>query len=669
MNDVAANTVQFPSAKDTQASSFDRRVSTSLIVIAAALLLFGAAMSRSLYDGRMGSPITHDDVNYFIIGIRRLSLLRTQGFLALLDFFIHVPEHSPLRTYQATFAFLIFGINDWAPYASNIVLVLVFLGVGAFLVRDLPVVALAACLAGLIALPLSSDLAFEFSPELMCSLFTAIGVVLMLRLPLLDAPSGPRFRASLCFGVGFLSHPVASAFTLIALLGTVGWMFVRDIFLAGNYRNFWAGFRQSLLILLLSLWLPILYMAPGYETYWRYFNRTILDPATAWRWASPHMPLRQQLAFYTSGSGGNYMFGNRAWAYAAMIGAGLAAAWWRRDRKSLVRQAELVLLIIVPLWVVPTLAPVKNAEFASCFGFAVALLAVLGMHSIYQTLRGVIGAVVLSAIAFLLLVSDVSLPHIDNTPRTLIEREFAFDAINRLSADLFGNATDYRGTKVYMTNIGAYANNILQYYMLKVDPTLSWNFDSGVTVSDAKEQLDFIRASQQDFVIAGHRDSGFTYSGWAQPAEDPALAALSSDPRFMPIDRFYGPHGRTVTVFQRRGNFAGWRPVSGISNPSGEPDGVRVSTGGVAYLQAYATRPISAELQLECTGTAGQTIDILVNQQKIGELVLSADTGSGLFDQPITLSTGTNHVVLQYPTSAKVTLHHLWIIRQMAPQG
>ena len=214
---------------ELQTSISYRHIYTMLVVAAAASLVAAAAMSRSFYDGRMASPITHNDVNYFVIGIRDAVMLRENGILAIIDNFIHGTEHAPIASYQAMMAYLIFGINDWAPYVSNLAYVLFFLGIAAYLVRDRPIVVLVAGMATVIAMPLTSSTLTEFAPELVCSLFTAIGAVLMLRLPLIGASLGARFRAGICFCLGFLAHPSAFAFTLIAVLGTVGLVFLRDV--------------------------------------------------------------------------------------------------------------------------------------------------------------------------------------------------------------------------------------------------------------------------------------------------------------------------------------------------------------------------------------------------------------------------------------------------------
>ena len=644
-----------------------RSNSTILIVVAAALLLSAAALSRSFYDGRMASPITHNDVNYFIIGIQNVVMLREHGIVAIVGDFVHGVEHAPIASYQAMLAYLVFGINDWAPYASNLVYVLLFLGVAAHLVRGSSVVVLVAAMVIVIAMPLTSNTLMEFAPELVCSLFTAVGALLMLRLPLTGAALGARFRAGICFCLGFLAHPSAFAFTLIAVLGTIGLMFLREAFLVRK-ASIGRLLSESALNVVLSTWLAALYMIPRFEIYWEYFYRTTLNPATRVRWVPVGMSLDQHTTFYLFGPGGQFMFGNRFWGGLAIVACGIASALWRHDWQSTMRQVEL-LLVAALFWLIPTLSPVKISFFAAAFGYAFIFLLVMAVRSIFDGLPVKVGMTVVSAIALLLLISDMSHLPVPNTPRTPLERDFDFSAINRLKADLFGNATYYQSTKVYMTNVGAYASNILEYYMLKVDPALRWEFDAGIFIADPNEQLDYIHSHQEDFVIAGHFNNGFTYSRWAQSAEEPVLSAMSRDPDYIPIDRFYGPNGRTITVFQRRGNFAGWHPIAGFVSQSTEQDNARVTTGGVAYIQSYAATPVTARLQLKCVGIAGQTVDILVNQLKVAELTFRPNEEVISIEQPIALRPGANDIVLQYPASGQVTLHQLLIIPNIAAEG
>ena len=666
-----------------QRSPWFGRYSVSLVVFVATLLLTASALSRSFFDGRLAAPMTHNDVNYFIEGIQHLEILRTRGLFALISDFLTGSLHAPLLTYQATLGFLVFGIEDWAPYATNIVYVVVFLGFAAWLVRDCPAIVLVAVMACLIAMPIASNTITEFAPEIVCSLFTAIGVILMVRLPLFDAPLASRLRAGLCFGLAFLAHPVALPFTMIALVATLGLNFLRDVGWPWELKKLKIGTVKSLVNIGLSVWLPALYIVPRFHEYWIYFHDAITNPR--WTGETVFSPF-----FYLVNEGGQYMFGHKLWAYAGIICLGLFATWWHRDWQSLVRQVQLTLLTFV-FWLVPALAPARNQLFGMTFGFSVAFMTAIALASIYRAMPSARGAAVVSILGFSLLIFYQPLTvGIPNTPQSVLERELTWRAIDRIKADLFGNAVDPDGVKVYMTNIGAYAPNILQYYLLKTDPSLDWTFRSLADDSNAQHHIDFIRGStrdhtsMQDFVIAGERDNGLTYSVEAAPAEDTVYAAMWQDPNFMALDRFYGPGGREIAIFARRGSFAGWRPVSMAATairaviPNGLPanveqallrwerkDDQRYAAGGLINLQTFAARPIEADLEIEWVGeVSGQKLTIIVNQQNVAELTYSPEREISSLRQQIHLSRGTNDIVLK--SDAPVRLNHLLIVRYIA---
>jgi hypothetical protein len=218
-----------------------------------------------------------------------------------------------------------------------------------------------------------------------------------------------------------------------------------------------------------------------------------------------------------------------------------------------------------------------------------------------------------------------------------------------------------------MTNIGAYAPNILQYYFLKADPELDWTFNSNWMDPGPRNHIDLIRASRQDFVIAGQRDNGLTYSPFALPAEDAVFDAMWQDPGYMAIDRFYGLNGREMAIFARRGNFGGWRPVSGILNHAGKRDDQRDSPDGLAYLETFAARPVQADLEVEWAGvTSGQKLSVFVNYQKAAESTFTTESTSSSFKQEISLARGTNEIVLQ--SNGPVTFRYLLIVPRLVTE-
>jgi hypothetical protein len=63
-----------------------------------------------------------------------------------------------------------------------------------------------------------------------------------------------------------------------------------------------------------------------------------------------------------------------------------------------------------------------------------------------------------------------------------------------------------------------------------------------------------------------------------------------------------------------------------------------------------------------------QTVDILVNQHKVGGLTFPSNDEVASLDRSIALLPGANDIVLQYPASGQVILRQLLIIRDIAPE-
>jgi hypothetical protein len=169
--------------------------------------------------------------------------------------------------------------------------------------------------------------------------------------------------------------------------------------------------------------------------------------------------------------------------------------------------------------------------------------------------------------------------------------------------------------------------------------------------------------------VAGERDNGLTFAPALIPgaaaAENAVLAALSADPEYKPLDRFYGPTGRTITVFQRSTAFAGWRPIDGLAQPGGT---LRpwLARGAVAHLEAYAATAIPAEVTIEGNGRANETVDVLVNMNRVGELRFDA-SGRSSFTGTVDLAPGRNDIVLRFSADTEVAFTRLVIVRKFTP--
>jgi Dolichyl-phosphate-mannose-protein mannosyltransferase len=645
-------------------------VVTAVVLIA--LWVTGGALSKSYLIGRLADPATHADVNYLIDGIRRLLYIEVNGFWAELRRLYGDPLHSPLSAYQAALGFYLFGFHDWAPYLSNGIYVVIFLTACAFLLRGLPNLVVIAGLLAVAGAPLSFTTVSEFAPEIPLGLFTALGVLLALRIPLPDRAIGARVLAGLCFGIGFLAKPTSFVFVPLVVCATLGVAFIRDVVLTRQLGNAKHAIHHGGLQLFLSLWLPALYVIPNYRYYSDYFYLALFNRENieAYGYLSG---IKSNTLYFLTDQGGEYMFGNFLWAYVATIAIGLAAASARGDRPFIARQLELLALTVF-MWLLPTLSTAKNNLFGAPFGYLLLFMLVMALRSTFDALRGVAGVATVSLLSLFLLVSGTSRPTFSNVPGlnwadadAHVIRDKWPEAQDRFRAVMLGNAPDYYGQSVYMTNVGYYHRPTLWYWFLKKDPSLDWTFNTLWQESDPRRHMDYIKERRPTFVIAGERDNGLTYApgqiAGAAGSENAVLAALWDDPAYMPIDRFYGPTGRNITVFQRRARFAGWRPLGGLVRTGGTSQ-PWISKGTTSLLEAYAPDAVAAELIIEAGGSAGQTIDVLVNRVRIGQLTFDA-SGRSSWVQPFNLAPGQNDILFRYSSDAAVEFERLLIARKI----
>jgi len=645
-------------------------------VLVISLCITAAAISKSYLVGKLATPMTHNDVNYVIDGIRRLLYIELNGFWAELSRLYRDLMHAPLSGYQAALGFYLFGFEDWAPYATNIIYLFIFFGVCVWLLRGTPDLIVIAVLLAVAGMPLMFSTVSEFAPETPCGLFTALGVLLTLRIHTLDWALRARLLAGLCFGLGFLGKPSSFVFVPLVASATLGVAFLRDVLWTRQFNGLVKGIYHGVLHLLLSLWLPALYVIPYWNHYSQYFHTAVFDPENVKAFGGGNMPLADSLLFYLTGTGGEYVFGNFLWAYVGTIALGLAAASMRRDRAYILRQLELMMMVVI-LWLPPTASAAKSGLFGTPFSFLIAFMVVIALRSIYESGRRLIGVITVTLLSFLLLVSPTSRYTLANTPgffwdspNAPIIREKWIEAMDRFTAVILGNAPNYHSGNVYITNPGYYHIPVLQYAFLKKDPSLQWTFWSYWTDPNPQHHIDFIHQSKQDFIIAGEHGNGLTYAPPLIPgsaaSEDNVLAALWKDPEYMPIDQFYGPGGRTITIFQRRVAFGGWRPLNGLQN--GGTTKPWIGTGTVIYLEAYAPTAVPAELIIDANGPSDQSIDIIINRQRSGQLAFDS-SGKAFLTERFNLTPGQNDIVLQKSWDAPVRFDRLLVIRKMNQDG
>lgn len=628
----------------------------SLVILMLAVAITSAAIWRSYFDGRLSQPITHNDVNYFMEGIQRYGSFVRDGALAEILYFLRYPPHAPMSTYQAAAAFGFLGLHDWAPYASNIIFVIITLGFAAFLLRHTAPIAGLLILVGISGIPLISTSVSEFAPEIPASLFLAMAVICILHSSWDRIFDRYKLAAVFFIFLSFIGKPTAFVFDIIAVVATVGLTLVTEFFTRRDRTVWLVKTYRGAAFVIASMILPAFYIIPSIEHYWTYFYYNLFDEERRQIWTSP-LSLEVNLRFYLDGQAGQYMFGPFLWLYACIIILGLILSIYMNRNKDTLLIIQSILISIF-IYLPPFLSPVKNTLFATGFGFLIVFILVLSLRTIASTLRPSIGLPVVGVISVCLLFGGGTIRAVPNLE--LRYGSAPMEAIDRFTRVIEGNADPRDYLTVYMPNIGTYAQNILQYYMLKRNPYLSGRFTSHWTTTDPEMHFSFISDETIQFVIVGEPGNGFTQLNLSWVVETPVMEFLRDSSEYMVLDSFYGPEGKPIVIFQRQTEFAGFRPVSGMTPVSAA--GTRMNVGQTSYLTAYSSISTQGRLELQCTEAVGQTLSVSVNQMLVRTLDVDRE-GCRLYI-PIELREGVNDIVIDYSMNEAVLLSRLVVSRQ-----
>jgi hypothetical protein len=177
-------------------------------------------------------------VAYLLDGRHRLDVFDRKGLASLAWSLWHVPPHSPWSTITALIGFSIFGVQAWAPYAMNALLVVGllcaadhFLGLRNLWPRVLVSLAI-------LALPMTFRAVHEFRPDFAEGLATAAACLFTIRMGVPGTSPHADWKrcggAGLFFGLpllikpSFVFHTTALLVVSLALSEQVRFMFARE---------------------------------------------------------------------------------------------------------------------------------------------------------------------------------------------------------------------------------------------------------------------------------------------------------------------------------------------------------------------------------------------------------------------------------------------------------
>jgi len=515
-------------------------------VVAALLTIW--MVEASLREGRLSTYPQFDDVAYLHDGLRRLTLLRHEGFASLIADYRRWPPHAPISTLFAFAGFAMLGAHDWAPYVVNGLLVFGYLLIGARLLHGIRLWQMLLMLGLLAVLPLSLAAVLEFRPDFAASLFTVAGMLALLLPEFFGDSVGANLFAGVCFGVAALAKPPFIPATLCLLIASlllrrVARRIVDPALSADRIGRSW------LACVIPAVLIPLTHYLVAWHDIASYIYEVQLGSQRS-VWAI-HGSILYHATYYLTGPGEPSSLGAFVGVIAVLLLLGTFLILCRRRRR------ELALLVLMPAsllaYLIPTLNPHKQPSFALCFQLLLVYSATIVARRSFLTLKPRLEPTV-AAVLVLLLLGGVwhSARRMTSEHRLTSERDSAHTRIARnLYQTLTGTgsgAAPNRVTSVVLTGIGAVNADLLGYWGLKEG--LNLNCYTPGFVADIKPfECAF---GSCDLVVAGDSRSEVFKKGFPSDSiRDALITELKSRPDFRLVGQFQEEQtGGTIYVFQ-----------------------------------------------------------------------------------------------------------------------
>jgi hypothetical protein len=328
------------------------------LLLAALLLVltFGfttMALDFSATHGKLTAVPIYDDCVYLLKSALLVENFRDGRFVEGMP----SPIHSAFSVLLGSAAYALLGYQDYAPYAANGLIVLIYL---LFLVQiwnRLPLAALVPLLIFYLCFPIVGMAVLEFRPDFAWGFFVGgMGVALVTSRSIFQS-----WRKALLLGVLFAASLLAKPSTF-AMTGV--------IFLGGTAASFliaWVGGRDSKWMLLSVRGWAISVVTAGilvlpYILYegshiWEYFLiNSFGEHKALWKFEGD---IRAQMEYYLVGMGGVTSLGSVGWVLLFWTLLGLGAVFWRGGKEDRCR-AVFGVLLVFGIYLVNTVATAKS---------------------------------------------------------------------------------------------------------------------------------------------------------------------------------------------------------------------------------------------------------------------------------------------------------------------
>jgi hypothetical protein len=348
------------------------------LVVAVSVAFTLAMLQYSLAHGRLGYDVDYDDVCYFADGARRLDTFYEKGARAAWREFRKAPPHSPLSTGLSMSGFMLFGIQDWAPYAMNGLLLLATLLAVNWALRDADRWLWTTGMVFVLCCPFLANAVLEFRPDYAAGLFIAIA-----SLATLEAARQNELRKCAALGAlwaaAALAKPPALPFVLYmgGLAGLAGFFIRNGITVRREevIRHLHWAARVSGLAALIAA--P--YFAFAYRHIISYVHAAVFSESSSiW-----HLDggLSTQFSFYVTGHGGARMLGIHVWLALGLVAAAIGLLTWQKSPA--LRLVVSAAALTASAYVFLSLVPNKSAFLGLTFQILLVFVGLIAAREIW----------------------------------------------------------------------------------------------------------------------------------------------------------------------------------------------------------------------------------------------------------------------------------------------
>jgi len=603
------------------------------------------SLSASANYGRLTHDIVWDDVSYFNQGYRLYLALRDGGLAGFLNDYATHPPRSAFGAIAAAGGFLIFGVNDWAPYVMNWIVVAVFLGFAAYLVRRESMWLIGAAMIFLLSTPMAMIAVVDFKPDLLNALCITMASIFLLE-ERSECRENRRFAiAGAVFGAAILAKATTFPFTmLMAGLAFVSAVGVRAISRA-HWFNLRHGIRLGLVFGLAFLLVAGLHLAvagPHIVEYIR--TNSFGEHRDVWAVAGGFL---FQIGYYFSGPGSAAMGAHKWFAVAVGIGS-LAVVFWRGDSGS-----KWSAIVVLGLGLFAYAFFSANAMKNGHLGFTAQTFLFIGSVFFLVQAKHSLGPI--QARRFEVLMSAVmasSVLFFD--PGRSVDAKFWFwdgdgperrEVNQRILDALFEEVPREAGCRtVYIATTGLLNHDTLQWLTNKSGRCFEFvGTDANAGVAEALDQ-----ALHKDYTIVAETGTEGQYEWFPSNQIGSKIGdALAADERFRFVAAVLARNGKEFSVFRSIENapehpFFGWRHSQNLLSFENPNFLYGMTEQPEVEFTTMNADPVLLDAVVVTRVSGDQVVTVLLNGVEVAEAVLSKDNPRHQFSLPLHPQAGAN---------------------------